>query len=164
MAISLKVNGKAHTLDLDPATPLLYVLRNDLNYTGPHFGCGLGQCGACTVILNGRPVDSCLVLAVEAEGATIRTIEGAATSAGLDPIPSAGLDRLILDLRDALGATFVVVTHELASILAIAALLGGRFYGWVLLDPLMGIVGACVIAIDVEAGRILVAPGFSTPD
>ena len=51
--ITLKVNGTAHTVDVEPSTPLLYVLRNDLGLQGPRFGCGLGQCGACTVIING---------------------------------------------------------------------------------------------------------------
>ena len=51
--IALKVNGRTHTLDIEPSTPLLYILRNDLGLQGPRFGCGLGQCGACTVIVNG---------------------------------------------------------------------------------------------------------------
>ena len=58
--IALKVNGGTHTVDIDPATPLLYILRNDLGLQGPHFGCGLGQCGACTVIINGAAVRSCI--------------------------------------------------------------------------------------------------------
>src|SRR3981081_1634451 len=58
--INLKVNGGAHTLDIDPTTPLLYILRNDLGLQGPHFGCGLGQCGACTVIINGVATRSCV--------------------------------------------------------------------------------------------------------
>ena len=58
--ITLKVNGSTHTLDIDPATPLLYILRNDLGLQGPRFGCGLGQCGACTVIVDGEAVFSCL--------------------------------------------------------------------------------------------------------
>ncbi len=58
--INLRVNGKTHTLDLDPGTPLLYVLRNDLDLHGPRFGCGLGQCGACTVLIRGEAVRSCM--------------------------------------------------------------------------------------------------------
>jgi aerobic-type carbon monoxide dehydrogenase small subunit (CoxS/CutS family) len=60
--MTLKVNGAPHTVDVDPATPLLYVLRNDLGLQGPRFGCGLGQCGACTVIINGAAVRSCVTL------------------------------------------------------------------------------------------------------
>ena len=56
MSITLKVNGRTHTVDVDPSTPLLYILRNDLGLQGPRFGCGLGQCGACTVIINGAAV------------------------------------------------------------------------------------------------------------
>ena len=58
-AITLKVNGQSHTLDLDPATPLLYALSDDLALRGPKFGCGLGQCGACTVIVKGQAIRSC---------------------------------------------------------------------------------------------------------
>ena len=58
--IALKVNGTSHTVDVEPSTPLLYVLRNDLGLQGPRFGCGLGQCGACTVIINGAAVRSCI--------------------------------------------------------------------------------------------------------
>ena len=58
--ITLKVNGRTHTLDIDPSTPLLYILRNDLGLQGPRFGCGLGQCGACTVLMDGKSVLSCI--------------------------------------------------------------------------------------------------------
>ena len=58
--ISLKVNGKTQVVDVDPETPLLYVLRNDLQLNGPKFGCGLAQCGACTVIMNGNAIRSCV--------------------------------------------------------------------------------------------------------
>lgn len=58
--IELRVNGSSHTLDVEPDTPLLYVLRNDLDLRGPRFGCGLGQCGACKVIINGAAVFSCI--------------------------------------------------------------------------------------------------------
>ena len=58
--IALRVDGRAHTVDVDPATPLLYVLSDDLELRGPKFGCGLGQCGACTVIAGGRAIRSCV--------------------------------------------------------------------------------------------------------
>lgn len=73
--ISLKVNGKAYSLDLDPATPLLYVLSDDLALRGPKFGCGLGQCGACTVIVNGRAIRSCITPVQSVQG-EITTLEG----------------------------------------------------------------------------------------
>ena len=59
-SINLNVNGKAHTVDADPDTPLLYILRNDLALNGPKFGCGLGECGACTVIIDGEATRSCI--------------------------------------------------------------------------------------------------------
>jgi nicotinate dehydrogenase subunit A len=66
--IALKVNGRTHTVDVDPATPLLYVLSDDLELRGPKFGCGLGQCGACTVILKGAAVRSCITPVKSAVG------------------------------------------------------------------------------------------------
>ena len=71
-AISLKVNGRAHTVDVDPTTPLLYVLSDDLALKGPKFGCGLGQCGSCTAIVNGRAVRSCRTPVSTVNGATIK--------------------------------------------------------------------------------------------
>ena len=76
MPISINVNGKTHAVEADPSTPLLYVLRNDLALHGPRFGCGLGQCGACTVHVDGRPAFSC-ILAIAAIGERkITTLEG----------------------------------------------------------------------------------------
>jgi nicotinate dehydrogenase subunit A len=91
-AITLKVNGRAHTLDLDPATPLLYALSDDLALRGPKFGCGLGQCGACTVIVKGRAIRSCItpVRAVAAE--EITTLEGLGTVDKPHPIQKAFID------------------------------------------------------------------------
>ena len=78
-AITLKVNGKTHTLDLDPTTPLLYALSDDLQLRGPKFGCGLGQCGACTVIVKGQAVRSCITPVETVQGAEITTLEGLGT-------------------------------------------------------------------------------------
>ena len=81
--ITLTVNGATHRVDLDdPSTPLLYVLRNDIGLEGPRFGCGLGQCGACTVIIKGEAVRSCSRPASSAQGADITTLEGLARRTG----------------------------------------------------------------------------------
>lgn len=74
--IVLNVNGKPHEVGADPRTPLLYVLRNDLKLNGAKFGCGLGQCGACTVLVDHEPVFSCLLPISVLEGRYIRTVEG----------------------------------------------------------------------------------------
>src|SRR4029079_13963159 len=78
--ITLPVNGKTHRIDVDPDTPLLYVLRNELALNGAKFGCGLGQCGACTVLLDDKPVFSCLVPVVALGERKVRTIEGLPTA------------------------------------------------------------------------------------
>jgi nicotinate dehydrogenase subunit A len=75
-AITLKVNGRTHNLDLDPSTPLLYALSDDLELRGPKFGCGLGQCGACTVIVKGQAIRSCITPVRSVAGTEITTIEG----------------------------------------------------------------------------------------
>jgi nicotinate dehydrogenase subunit A len=74
--ISLKVNGKTRMVNADPATPLLYLLRNDLELHGPRFGCGLAQCGACTVIMEGNAIRSCVTPASAAANKNITTLEG----------------------------------------------------------------------------------------
>src|ERR1700680_467488 len=74
--ISLKVNGKARVVNADSSTPLLYVLRDNLGLHGPRFGCGLGQCGACTVIMEGKSVRSCMTPASAAQNKSITTLEG----------------------------------------------------------------------------------------
>src|SRR5690348_1215726 len=76
MTISLQVNGKAHEIDADPSTPLLYVLRDELELRGPKFGCGLGQCGACMVLVDGRATFSCILPAAAVGGRKITTVEG----------------------------------------------------------------------------------------
>jgi aerobic-type carbon monoxide dehydrogenase small subunit (CoxS/CutS family) len=92
--ISLKVNGSAHTVDVDPSTPLLYILRNDLGLQGPRFGCGLGQCGACTVIVNGQATRSCItpVSSVKSE---VTTLEGISTQGKLHPLQQAWIDEQV---------------------------------------------------------------------
>jgi nicotinate dehydrogenase subunit A len=90
--IALKVNGRSHTVDVDPATPLLYVLSDDLALNGPKFGCGLGQCGACTVILRGRAVRSCVTPVSAVNGAEVTTLEGLGGAEKPHPIQQAFVD------------------------------------------------------------------------
>jgi aerobic-type carbon monoxide dehydrogenase small subunit (CoxS/CutS family) len=93
--VSLRVNGAVHELDVDPATPLLYVLRNDLGLRGLRFGCGLGQCGACTVIVDGVAQRSCIVPAASVQG-EITTLEGLANDDGtLHPLQQAWIDEQV---------------------------------------------------------------------
>ena len=91
--LTLTVNGSTRTVEVTRDTPLLYVLRNDFELNGPKYGCGLGQCGACTVLLDGRRVNACLVLAVAAAGNQITTIEGLGTSGDLHPMQEAFVAR-----------------------------------------------------------------------
>src|SRR6201982_2571690 len=90
--LNLKVNGQSHSLDVDPATPLLYVLSDDLDLRGPKFGCGLGQCGACTVIVKGQAVRSCITPVKSVAGAEITTLEGLGTVEKPHPIQQAFID------------------------------------------------------------------------
>jgi aerobic-type carbon monoxide dehydrogenase small subunit (CoxS/CutS family) len=92
--ITLKVNGSTHTVDVEPATPLLYILRNDIGLQGPRFGCGLGQCGACTVIINGNAIRSCItpVSSVKSE---VTTLEGISTNGKLHPLQQAWIDEQV---------------------------------------------------------------------
>jgi len=89
---SLNVNGKVHDVDVDPNCPLLYVLRDNVALNNPRFGCGLGQCGACTVLMDGRPVRSCLLPVSHAAGKKIVTLEGLGTEANPDPIQKAFIE------------------------------------------------------------------------
>ena len=92
MSISLSVNGRAHTIDVDPATPLLYVLSDDLELNGPKFGCGLGQCGCCTVIVKGQAVRSCVTAVSAVAGADVTTLEGLGTVEKPHPLQQAFID------------------------------------------------------------------------
>jgi len=91
--ISLTVNGTAHTVDADPDCPLLYVLRNDLELKNPHFGCGLAQCGACTVIVDGNAVRSCILPVSRAADKKILTLEGLGTAERPDPVQKAFIEK-----------------------------------------------------------------------
>jgi len=94
MTITLHVNGAAHAVDADPSTPLLYVLRNDLGLRGPRFGCGLGQCGACTVMVDGKAIRSCTTPVSQARG-QITTLEGLSKDGKLDPLQQAWIDEQV---------------------------------------------------------------------
>jgi nicotinate dehydrogenase subunit A len=89
---TLKVNGQDHTIDADPDTPLLYVLRDDLKLNAAKFGCGLGQCGSCTVIVDGKAVLSCVMPLLLVEGKQVTTLEGLGTVAEPAPIQRAFME------------------------------------------------------------------------
>lgn len=89
MTIVLTINSERRQIDADPATPLLYVLRDDLKLNGAKFGCGLGQCGACTVLVDREPVFSCITPISVLEGRTVRTLEGLGTAEKPSPLQAA---------------------------------------------------------------------------
>ena len=89
--ISLRVNGRVQAIDVDPDMPLLYALRDDLGLSNPHFGCGLAQCGACTVHVDGEAVRSCSLPVSEVKG-VVTTLEGLGTAADLHPVQKAFID------------------------------------------------------------------------
>jgi len=89
------VNGASHVVDVEPSVPLLYVLRNDIGLEGPRFGCGLGQCGACTVIIKGEAVKSCTRPVSTAQGLDITTLEGLARDGVLHPLQRAWIDEQV---------------------------------------------------------------------
>ncbi|HTI17700.1 MAG TPA: (2Fe-2S)-binding protein [Trinickia sp.] len=90
--IALSVNGQTKEVDVDPDTPLLYVLRDEFELRGPRFGCGLGQCGACTVIIDGGAVRSCVYPASSAQGQKITTLEGLGSTSKPHPLQQAFID------------------------------------------------------------------------
>ena len=89
MAVTINVNGTPRVVEADSETPLLYVLRNDLKLKGARYGCGAGQCGACMVIVDGRPVQSCDIPVSAVAGKSITTIEGIGREGGLHPLQQA---------------------------------------------------------------------------
>ena len=94
--ISLKVNGTTQVVDVDPDTPLLYVLRNDLQLNGPKFGCGLAQCGACTVIMNGNAIRSCVTVVSAVQNQPVTTLEGLGSTKKMHPLQQAFVDEQAL--------------------------------------------------------------------
>ena len=92
--VSLRINGENRQVDVDPSTPLLYVLRNDLNLRGPRFGCGLAQCGACTVLVDGVAIRSC-IMPTSAITGEITTLEGLAKDGALHPLQQAWIDEQV---------------------------------------------------------------------
>ena len=93
--IRFSVNGRAQSVDVDPTTPLLYVLRNDLDLHGPRFGCGLAQCGACTVLVKGAAVRSCVMPVSGAAGVEVTTLEGLSSGGRLDPVQQAWIEEQV---------------------------------------------------------------------
>src|SRR6476660_137020 len=89
---NLRVNGRSQQVDVDPATPLLYVLSDDLELRGPKFGCGLGQCGACTVIVDGQVTRSCVTPVSAVAGREVITLEGLGTADSPHPLQQAFID------------------------------------------------------------------------
>ncbi len=92
VAVTVKVNGRSHTLEVEPRTLLVSLLREHLDLTGTHIGCDTSYCGACTVLLDGAAVKSCTLFAVQADGAEIATVEGLARDGELHPLQQAFLD------------------------------------------------------------------------
>ena len=92
MGLTLNVNGTDHEISADPQTPLLYVLRNDLRLNAAKFGCGLGQCGSCTVVIDGKPVTSCIVPIMHLKGRRITTLEGLGSTQSPGPLQQAFID------------------------------------------------------------------------
>jgi len=85
-SITLKINGTEHTIEVEPRTLLVHAIRENLSMTGTHIGCDTSSCGACTILINGKSAKSCTLLAIQADGAEIATVEGLATTEGLHPI------------------------------------------------------------------------------
>jgi aerobic carbon-monoxide dehydrogenase small subunit len=133
VTLSLSVNGKAHTAQIDPRTLLVDYLRNDLGLTGTHVGCDTGQCGACTVHLDGNAIKACTILAAQAQGAAVTTIEGLASADGtMHPMQASfkechGLQCGFCTPGMVMSAIDLVVRHPDASEQTIREELAGNF-------------------------------------
>jgi isoquinoline 1-oxidoreductase alpha subunit len=95
MAIQLKVNGKDHSVDVDPTTPLLWVIREQIGLTGTKYACGIAQCGSCTVMLEGQAIRSCVIPVSAAAGRNVQTVEGLATNGKLTKLQQAWIDHQV---------------------------------------------------------------------
>ena len=116
-SLKLTVNGEEHTVVAAPDMPLLYVLRNDLSLNGPRFGCGLGQCGACTVHIDGKPIRSCITPVATTVGHKITTLEGLAATYGskLHPVQQAWIDEQVPQCGACQNGWIMYTAHLLAT-------------------------------------------------
>jgi nicotinate dehydrogenase subunit A len=115
-SVTLRVNGRSQALDVDdPAMPLLYALRDQMELHGPKFGCGLGQCGACTVIVNGQAVRSCQTPVSEAQGKDITTLEGLGLPEALHPVQAAFVEEQAAQCGYCTNRMIMTATALLAS-------------------------------------------------
>ena len=113
-AISLDVNGRTETVEVAPETPLLYVLRNDFELNGPKYGCGLGECGACAVLVDGRAVRSCTIACGAVEGRPIVTLEGLGTADRPHPVQRAFIEMQAAQCGYCLNGMIIAIAALLA--------------------------------------------------
>jgi nicotinate dehydrogenase subunit A len=114
VAVTLHVNGRAHTLDVPPEAPLLTVLRNDLQLNGPKYGCGLGECGACTVLVDGTAARACVIPAAGVSGREITTLEGLGSPGALHPVQEAFIESQAAQCGYCLNGMIVMAAALLA--------------------------------------------------
>jgi nicotinate dehydrogenase subunit A len=108
--MTLMVNGEARTVEASPETPLIYILRNDFELNGPKFGCGLGECGACAVLVDGRSVRSCTTATASVEGREITTLEGLGTAASPHPVQQAFIEKQAAQCGYCLNGMIIATT------------------------------------------------------
>ena len=113
--MQLTVNGTRHEVDVEPEMPLLWLLRDALGIHGPKYGCGIAQCGACTVHLDGMAVRSCMVTAAEAEGAAVVTIEGLGTPDAPHPVQAAWIEEQVAQCGYCQGGQIMQAASLLAA-------------------------------------------------
>ena len=114
MAIQLKVNGKDHSVDVDPTTPLLWVIREQIGLTGTKYACGIAQCGSCTVMLDGQAIRSCVIPVSAPAGKNVQTVEGLATNGKLTKLQQAWIDHQVPQCGFCQSGMLMAATHLLA--------------------------------------------------